>query len=439
MNISSTGSELARAATAASSARAVARSLRFRLAFGFGLLAVLLTAGLALAIGELATNLARKEIGRYLTRLSIEMRDKLDVGMSERYAEIGMLTRVDIAFDGARNPSARRIRIDELKRAAPDYSWIGYTDASGRVLIALGGMLEGQDVSLRPWFQGALKGPFVGDVHDAKLLASMLPREGGDLPRFIDVAYPLVEGGAVKGTIGAHINWQWAARLRDSIESYARPETPFELLVVATDGLILLGPKGMTGTRLARDELSPSQLRQYEARLERWADGSDYLVGSSTTRGFGEYRGLGWSVMVRQRADHAFAPIRLLQKRIALAGGLIALAAILAGWWIARRISGPLTAISTAADAVSRGSRRVQIPEGAGYAEVEQLSASLRTMLRNLSAQEEDLRQAQDRPTLVRTGPRVLVRPCPRCCSAAWSRWRSAPMPCSSTSANAPT
>ncbi len=397
MSISSTGSELAGAATAASSPRISARSLRFRLALGFGLLTVVLTAGLALAIGELATNLARKEIGRYLTRLSIEMRDKLDVGMSERYSEIGMLTRLDAAFDGARNPGARRTRIDELKRAAPDYSWIGYTDANGRVLIALGGMLEGQDASSRPWFQGALKGPFVGDVHDAKLLAAVLPREGNELPRFVDVAYPLVEGGVVKGTIGAHVSWQWAARLRDSIESYARPETPFELLVVATDGLVVLGPKDMSGTRLARDELSPSQLRQYEARLERWADGAEYLVGSSATRGHGEYRGLGWSVLVRQRAEHAFAPIRLLQERIALAGGLLALAAILIGWWIAQRVSGPLTAISTAADAVSRGSRRVQIPAGTGYAEVEQLSVSLRTMLRNLSAQEEDLRQAQDR------------------------------------------
>ena len=396
MSISSTGSELARAWTAAAAARTASRSLRIRLALGFGLLAVLMTAALALVIGELATTLARKEIGRYLTRLSIEMRDKLDTGMAERFAEIGMLASLDTTFNGAANPGFRRAMIDEFKRAAPDYSWLGYTDANGRVLIALDGLLEGRDVSTRPWFKGALLGPYVGDVHDATLLAPLLPRVGNESHRLVDVAYPLVEAGRVKGTVGAVVSWQWAARLRDSIESYARPETPFELLVMAADGLVLLGPPGTAGTRLPRNELSPSQLHFYEARLERWEDANTYLVGSSTTRGFGEYRGLGWSVIARQRADFAFAPVRLLQKRIAVAGGLIALLAILLGWWIATRVSGPLGAISTAADAISRGSRRVQIPAGTGYAEIEQLSKSLRTMLRSLTAHEEELRLAQE-------------------------------------------
>ncbi len=373
------------------------RSLRVRLALGFGLLALLLTTALAVAIGELATVLARKEIGQYLTRLSIEMRDKLDTGMAERFAEVGMLVRLDAAFNGAANPAARRTLLNEIKHDAPDFSWLGFTDADGRVLVALDGLLEGQDVSARPWFKGALRGPFVGDVHDAKLLASLLPRAGNDLPRFVDFAFPLVEGGRIKGTVGAHVSWQWAARLRDTIESYAQPEAPFDLLVVGSDGRVLLGPQALTGTRLPRAELSPTQLKSYAARLERWADGIDYLVGSSSTRGFGEYRDLDWTVIARQRADHAFAPVRLLQARIAIAGGLIALAAILIGWWIAARVSGPLSRISAAADAISRGSRRVRIPDGTGYAEVEQLSASLRTMLRNLSAHEEELRQAQDR------------------------------------------
>jgi len=397
MSISSTGTELAESGTAASGAWDASRSLRFRLASGFGLFAVLLAAALAFLIGELATNLARKEIGRYLTRLSIEMRDKLDTGMAERFSEIGMLANLDAAFNGPANPGWRRATVNELKRSMPDYSWIGYTDAGGRVVLALDGLLEGQDVSSRPWFKGALNGPFVGDVHDAKLLAKLLPRVGNGPPRFVDVAYPLGDKGRVTGTLGAHVSWEWAARLRDSIESYAQPENPYEVLVVSSEGLVLLGPKGMTGTKLSRDELAPSQLRFHEAKLERWPDGDTYLTGSSTTRGFGEYRGLGWSVIARQRADYAFAPVRLLQQRIALAGGLVALLAIVLGWWIASRVSRPLTEISRAADAVSRGNRRVQIPSAGGYAEIDQLSASLRTMLRNLSAHEEELRQAQDR------------------------------------------
>ena len=396
MSISSTDTEPAESRSATSTARATARSLRIRLALGFGLLAIALSAALALAIGELATNLARKEIGRYLIRLSIEMRDKLDAGMAERFSEIGMLANLDATFDGARSAGMRRTLLDEFKRAAPDYAWIGYIDQGGRVQLALGGLFEGQDVSSRPWFKGALAGPYIGDVHESVLLAALTP-PGKKPPQVIDVAYPLKNARGTSGVIGAQISWEWVARLRDSIESYAQPEMPFDLLVVASDGLVLLGPSGIIGTRLARNELSPSQLHTYDARLEQWPDGQTYLLGSSATRAFGNTRGLGWSVIARQRADHAFAPIRLLQKRIAIAGGLIALLTIALGWWIAVRVSAPLAAISATADSISRGSRRVRIPSGGGYAEVEQLSASLRTMLGNLNRHEEDLQLAQNR------------------------------------------
>jgi diguanylate cyclase (GGDEF)-like protein/PAS domain S-box-containing protein len=371
-------------------------SLRIRLALGLGLLAVVLTGALTLVIGELATNLARKEIGRYLTRLAIEMRDKLDTGMAERMGEVEMLASLDAGIDRARFPALRRTMIEELKRSTPDYSWLGFADAGGRVQASLNGVMQGEDVSARPWFKRGLAGPFAGDVHDAKVLADLLPKEGGLPLRFVDVAFPLRDAGRTYGVVGAHISWGWATRMRDSIESYARPEAPFEMLVLSGTNAVLLGPAALMGQSLDLNELSPSRLRAYDARLEIWPDGVTYLTGSSATRGFGSYQGLGWIVIARQRADFAFAPVRLLQQRIAIAGGLIALLAILLGWLIATRVSRPLADISVAADAISRGSRRVQIPSGGGYAEVEHLAVSLRAMLSSLTRHEEDLRQAQD-------------------------------------------
>ena len=370
-------------------------SLRIRLALGFGLLAVVLTGALALVIGELTTALAKKEIGQYLTRLSIEMRDKLDTGMAERMAEVELLASLDARLDRARNPGMRATLIEELKRTTPDYAWVGYADAAGKVQVSLNGTLQGEDTSTRPWFRRGLAGPFAGDVHDVKALADLLPKDGTAPQRFVDVAFPLRESGRTYGVVGAHISWGWATRMRDSIESYARPEAPFELLVVSSAGVVLLGPQSLLGTALTLTELSPTRLRAYDAKLEEWPDGITYLTGTSATRGFGTYQGLGWIVIARQRADFAFAPVRLLQQRIAIAGGLIALLAILLGGLIATRVSKPLAEISIAADAISRGSRRVQIPSGGGYAEVDHLAVSLRTMLSSLTRHEEDLRQAQ--------------------------------------------
>ena len=391
MSTSSTGSERRLAL------RPAARSLRVHLALGFGLLAILLTGALALLIGELATGLARKEIGYHLTRLAIEMRDKLDIGLFERLSEVELLANVDTTLDGPRNAALRQAMLDELGRSSPEYSWLGYVDTQGRVQNSLRGLLVGENVSDRAWFRRGLAGQYVGDVNEAKPLARLIPAAGKDQLRFVDIALPLRNKQGVYGVVAAHVNWRWAEELRDSIESYAPAEAPFELLVVSAQGDVLLGPKELVGTSLPLTELSPSRLRTYDARLERWADGVTYLTGTSATRGHASYPGLGWIVVARQRADFAFAPMRVLQQRIALAGALLALIALAAGWWLASRVSRPLFRIGAAADEISLGRRRVQIPSGGGYTEAEQLSTSLRTMLARLSAQEEDLRQAQDR------------------------------------------
>lgn len=391
MNTSSTASDRFPAP------RRPSRSLRFHLALGFGLLVLVLIGAIVVTLGEFASDLARKSIGRQLTRLAIEMRDKLDVGVFERMTEIEMLARADSALTGAPRQTLREVMINELHRSTPDYSWLAYVDAKGQVLHALRGLLVGQDVSTRPWFQHGLVEPHVGDVRDATLLAKLIPHVDGVLPRFIDIALPLRDASGTYGVVAGHVNWSWAARLRDSIESYAQPDAPFELLVLSAQGEVLVGPKALVGTSVRMAELDPAHLRAYDARIETWADGVNYLTGTSATRGHAGFAGLGWVVVARQRADLAFAPVRELQTRIAMAGVLLALAAIALGWWLATRVSGPLFRISTAADAISRGQRRVQIPSGGGFAESERLAVSLRAMLASLNEQEEDLRQAQER------------------------------------------
>ena len=358
MNTSSTASERAGAP------RQTARSLRVRLALGFGLMVALLTGAMILMIGELATGLARKQIGHHLTRLAIEMRDKLDVGMFERLSEIELLANLDATLHGPRNPALRQAMLEELGRTAPDYSWLGYMDRKGRVQVSLNGLLAGEDVSGRPWFRDAQSALYVGDVREATLLPP-LSSGGREIPRLVvDIALPLRDREGSYGVVAGRVSWTWAARLREAIESYAQADSPFEMLVVSARREVLLGPQGLVGTTLELAELSPAQLRAYDARLERWPDGVDYLIGTSATRGHATFPGLGWIVIVRQRADLAFAPVRLLQQRIALAGLLLALAAIALGWWLASRVSRPLFRISAAADEISRGHRRVAIPSG---------------------------------------------------------------------------
>ena len=132
---------------------------------------------------------------------------------------------------------SRSVDIDDLGKVRRDidfiggldrrYSWIGVTDVQGRVLASLGGMLEGESVAQRPWFRRGLTGPAAIDVHEAQLLAKLLPASSEPY-RFIDFAVPLRRGNASpNGVLGAHLDWRWVREnLADMIVSVATARTP---------------------------------------------------------------------------------------------------------------------------------------------------------------------------------------------------------------------
>jgi PAS domain S-box-containing protein len=363
-----------------------------RLALAFGALAGALAVALSLVLGHYASEAARTEISRYLTRLAIEYRDKLETSLEERMDEVAMLARLDVALPDAAAPERRRARIEQVMRNR-DFAWIGYTSAAGRVEVASGRLLEGSDVSSRPWFRAARAGPALLDAHDEGPLEKLLPAAAAPR-RFIDLAVPIGTGRDVAGVVGAHLDVALAARLLADIESYAIASSPFELLLLQSDGTVIAGPAALIGARLQM----PLGIRAgATATIAQWPDGKQYLAGGAASRGIGEGLDLGWVSVARKRQDLAFAPVTELQRAILWAGLALALAGIAAGWLLATRLARPLEALAAAAEAVAAGKHRAVLPRPRDYGEVARLSEALRAMLSHLREQAESLRDAQDR------------------------------------------
>ena len=99
--------------------------------------------------------------------------------------------------------------------------------------------LEGKNVKARPWHPNGLIAPYIGDVHDALLLAKLLPNNSGEPIYFSDVAFPVVsKEGKTLGVICTHLSWQWT---RDVIRSIQK-EHGVEIFLLSKDGMILVGP-----------------------------------------------------------------------------------------------------------------------------------------------------------------------------------------------------
>ena len=109
----------------------------------------------------------------------------------------------------------------------------------GRGAGVHGNLLQGQNVSQRPWFGAGRQGPYVGDAHDAVLLDKLLRAPGSQVPlRFMDYASPVRGQDSTKGVIAAHVNWAW---VQDIIQRQPgrRPwPSGLEVMLLNKDGVI---------------------------------------------------------------------------------------------------------------------------------------------------------------------------------------------------------
>lgn len=361
------------------------------MALAFSLLSVLLTIVIVVVVERKATEHVEHTIGRGLAELAVQTADKLDRGMYERYREVSLLARRRELGDTARPLAERRALLDDVLTSYRYYSWIGLADLNGKVEVAGKGLLEGVDVSKRPWFNNALNGRHVGDVHEALLLYRLLAPQAKEPMRFVDVAFPYMgPDGKPVGVVGAHLSWGWAQDVQQSIIAPLEASRQVEALIVDSHGLVLLGPRSLQGKRLP-DAVLVKGISGAAYEQQSWADGQRYLVGSARSHGYAEYPGLGWRVLVRQNLETALVPISLL-RRYAVASGIgLALLFSLAGAFVAGWITGPLKQLAHAARALQDGGTQLIAGHASGYEEVRELADSLNRLVGDQVLRREEL------------------------------------------------
>jgi PAS domain S-box-containing protein len=366
-------------------------SLGAWLAIAFTGLSLLLTVSLTLFSDRTASHQVREGMGANLTELAQQTASHLDRNMFERYREVRLIAQQLSGTTDA--PSARRA-MEALQKSYPYYAWIGVTDTAGVVRVATRGMLEGVDVSQRPWFQNAQADRPMGDVHEATLLAPLLGAPGAEPLRFVDIAFPLTDAqGQFAGVLGVHLSWNWASEVRDAIFAPVGRHRAVDLLIVSRTGTVLLGPSDVQGTRLQVPSLEAAGRGASGHSRETWPDGKSYLVGHSRDAGFDAYPGLGWRVLVRQPLDEAYAPVNQLHRHMLLGGVGAALLFSLLGWAVARLITRPLLDLTDVARGIAAG-YAVKAPASGAYREVALLGNAFNALVKGLQDNEHELRMS---------------------------------------------
>ena len=345
-------------------------------------------------VGHTLARQAETDIGRNLAELAFQTTDKLDRGMYERYREVQLMAQRYEITDPAVPVAAKRAVLESMQATHPYYAWIGLTDNDGTVDIATGGLLEGKNVSARPWFAAAYQGVYLHDVHEAVLLAKLLPNPANEPKRFFDVAFPFRgPDGAIAGVFGTHLSWQWAASVERSVLRPLAARESVDTLILSRKGAVLLGPKEYTDKVLDLPSFQRAAREKNGSVVETWPDGRRYLVGYSRSVGHESYPGLGWVVVVRQPLDVAFGPVEALRGKILWTGiGAAALVSFLV-WAFARNITRPLQIITRHAGALRAGHAYEIAPIDSRLTEVQILRSALNALLSRLLANEHGLRE----------------------------------------------
>lgn len=355
-------------------------SPRRHLAAAIGWSVLVVVALASLVAGNLAASEAEQAERASTERLLAQFATQIDHGLRTNLRNrlsIVQATAAQIAASGDKSADAVGRHLDAVQAQFPEFAWLGVTDVHGRVMAATGGLLQGQDVSQRPWFVAASRGPHLGDVHQAVLLAEQLPRApDGQLLRFVDAAAPItLADGGLAGVVGGHLAWGWIERLQTELLGALDSRRRVELVLADSDGTVVVGPQAWIGRRLQA--------------IGDLGEGGAYIVGRHLA-GPADAPGLGWQVAVRQPAGQALAPVQRLRHTVfvtvLLAGLLAALLAVGATHWLTRR----LAALADEAAAVRRGERAgLSVP--AGDDEVSRIGAVLSELVGHLQREKAAL------------------------------------------------
>ncbi|ABC29561.1 FOG: GGDEF domain [Hahella chejuensis KCTC 2396] len=364
--------------------------LRTLLSLSFAGVVIATTAVVSAIVDYEASLRLQKELDRQFIGAASQLAEDLDRGIYARLRDIinvSSLPTIRYLRDG--QEEERRNILEALKKTQEYYAWIGFTDENGLVLQATGGLMEGMNVSDQTWWLNGKAGPYVGDIRSLRQDGVDSPGFTTKLSNFIEMATPVRNSqGLVIGILGAYVSWDWASELAANVLRHQSQK--LEFLVLSQQHRVILGPDAL----LAMDIYLPDSLKANAIGLTQWPDGERYLTGFADTKGFRSYKGLGWTVVARQQAETALAPVRQLRTAIWRWGAFIAAVFALLGWGIAKQISRPLKSLAAAAREIKDGARLVAFRmRQSAPQEIHLLSDALGDMMRQLESRETALQR----------------------------------------------
>jgi two-component system cell cycle sensor histidine kinase/response regulator CckA len=272
--------------------------------------------------------------GEELRIAAAEVSDKLDRLLFERYGDAQMMARA-FALKGS-DPAYLATYLGWMRtNYRPVYLWLGVTNAHGTMIAATDPSLHGRDYSHAIWFQGVRR---TGTIRIDDV--AMHDPEGGT--ESISFTAPIVDAsgtfmGAVTSRVAMSVVEDVATRTVSSLEARQEFAGAVTFQMVTSNGRMFVD-----SDLLHKGPLNPQQSIFLSSKVppfggagfvEEEYGGRPVVTGFAQTKGFGDFNGFGWHVLVRMDRDRILEPITSILWKVGLTGAVVWIPMVFLLFW----------------------------------------------------------------------------------------------------------
>lgn len=287
--------------------------------------------------------------GEQLALTASDIAEKLDLLLYERYGDIQIMARA--AAIRIKDLPALTQQLVIFHQVYPVYSWIGVTDATGRLVAASVQGRMGQDLSDSVWFRAVREKGGV-QVHDAQAW------EETARVRAVAFSAPILspEGaflGVVTSRVGIPVLANYFIRTVQGLQNQRGQASTVEWHFLTGEGDLLvdsvlhqeeadinLRKMGLLSASMP-ETAQPGHVAEEHLRRR-----VPVLTGYARTNGYLEFPGLRWWVLLRMDQSEILTPIRSVLWKIGAAGALIVVPLLGLLLWSTRRLAATNRAIA---------------------------------------------------------------------------------------------
>lgn len=365
------------------------QSLRARAVFIFSASAAAFVLLLIWIAGVLLHRDLEQQAGRSYETLAFQISDKLDRALFERTRELQFAASL-LAFHSPETPAAeRRQLVEAIQTTSTDYAWVGIIDYDGKVEVATQRLYEGESRSNQIWFRAARDKPFVGNLHEDLELTRATSVPGSEPLHYLDVAVPITRAGQWMGFLVGQWRWTAAREIQLSVVPENIRRENLNVTIYASNHEVLLDSGGSGWTEPPKPPSPPDRARNRGFLREQVPEGTNYFTGYARTRGYRDFRGLNWLVVVRHASPDVFAPVRHLRLSLARWGIAFVVIIGISSWFFATQFTRRLRALAAAADRIRSGDTLALMPLPRGPRELAHVCSAIGELI-------EDLRRGKD-------------------------------------------